>query len=158
MGGRRRVVGGGIVAALLLIQLVPYGHDRTNPPVTGTPQWDSPRTEELARRACFDCHSHQTRWPWYSRVAPVSWRIMSHVSEGRAHLNFSQFDRPQRDADEAAEMVEKGEMPPFDYRWMHPEARFSDAERDELVRGLRATFGDAERGDDHSRRGGEQDD
>ncbi|MCA9729534.1 MAG: heme-binding domain-containing protein [Candidatus Eisenbacteria bacterium] len=141
---RQRLTGsivGALAVALLAIQLVPYGRQHTNPPVTGVPQWDSPRTEELARRACFDCHSHETRWPWYASIAPVSWRVQSHVDEGREHLDFSAFDRVQRHADDAAEMVTEGEMPPWDYAMMHPEARLSDTEKQELIRGLTATFG-----------------
>jgi Haem-binding domain len=140
----RAAVGTG--AVLLLIQVVPYGRNHSNPPVTGTPSWASPRTRELAQRACFDCHSHETRWPWYASIAPVSWRIQHDVDEGRSHLDFSAFDHPQQDARDAAEEVEKGDMPPFDYRWMHAEARLTDEERTELVRGLTSMFGRRERG------------
>ena len=65
-----------VVIALILfgaIQLVPYGHNRSNPPVTGEPAWDSPQTRAYAKQACFDCHSNETIWPWYSYVAPASW-------------------------------------------------------------------------------------
>jgi hypothetical protein len=134
-------VGVVLVGLLAAVQAVPYGRDHVNPPVTGSPAWDSPRTEALARRACFDCHSHETRWPWYASVAPVSWRIQHHVDEGRAELNFAAFDRPQREAREAAGAVREGEMPPWDYRLMHPETRLGEAEKLALVRGLQATFG-----------------
>jgi len=77
------------VIVLIAIQLVPYGHAHTNPPVTGDPQWDSPQTRELAKRACFDCHSNETVWPWYSNIAPVSWLIQHDVDEGRSRMNFS---------------------------------------------------------------------
>ena len=138
----------GVPAFLLLIvvQLVPYGRTHSNPPVTGTPAWDSPETEHLARRACFDCHSHETKWPWYASIAPISWRIQSHVDEGREKLNFSAFDRPQDEADEAAETVRDGEMPPWDYLLAHPEARLSAAEKHALTRGLAATLGEDEKG------------
>ena len=127
--------------AVLLVQLVPYGRSHANPPVTQEPNWDSPRTQELAARACLDCHSNETKWPWYSNVAPVSWRIQNHVDEGRATLNLSRMDRPQEDAHEAAEAVSSGEMPPKDYLLAHPEARLTQAERAELARGLAATLG-----------------
>ena len=107
--------------AVLLVQLVPYGRSHANPPVTQEPNWDSPRTQELAARACLDCHSNETKWPWYSNVAPVSWRIQNHVDEGRATLNLSRMDRPQEEAHEAAEAVSSGEMPPKDYLLAHPE-------------------------------------
>ncbi len=131
-----------VLVAVVGIQFVPGGRDHTNPPVTGSPEWDSPRTEELARRACFDCHSNETKWPWYSHVAPLSWRIQEHVRHGREELNFSEFDRPQRHAHEAAEEVEEGKMPLRDYLLAHPEARLSDGERAELIAGLAATFGE----------------
>ena len=63
------------VGGFLLIQLVPFGRDHTNPPVVQEPNWDSPATRELAQRACFDCHSNETVWPWYSNIAPVSWLV-----------------------------------------------------------------------------------
>ena len=139
-------IAGAAIAAVALIQLVPYGRTHTNPPVTGAPAWDSPRTEELARRACFDCHSNETQWPWWSRVAPVSWRIQTHVLQGRRKLNFSEADRPQEEAGEAAETVKKGAMPPADYAFIHPGARLDALERQELIRGLAATFGEGEGG------------
>jgi len=129
------------LAIVLLIQLVPYGRAHSNPPTTGQPSWDSPETERLARRACFDCHSHETGWPWYASIAPISWRVQSHVDEGRSKLNFSAFDRPQEEAHEAAEAVRNGEMPLWDYVLMHPESRLSAEEKQRLVSGLRATFG-----------------
>ena len=81
-----------LVLLALLIQLIPYGRDHTNPPVMQEPQWDSPQTRALTKRACFDCHSNETVWPWYSNVAPVSWLIYRDVSKGREHFNFSEWD------------------------------------------------------------------
>jgi len=130
-----------LALAFAAIQLVPYGREHGNPRVTGQPRWDSPRTEQLARRACFDCHSNETEWPWYASIAPLSWRIQNHVVEGRRHLNFSEFDRPQDDAHEAADMVRAGEMPPWDYALAHPEARLTAAEQRDLIVGLERTFG-----------------
>ena len=128
--------------AFLLIQLVPYGRDREAPLRIVEPKWDSPRTRELARRACFDCHSNQTRWPWYAWIAPGSWLMQNDVEEGRDHLNFSEFDQRQRNADEAADQVRSGEMPLWQYTLLHPEARLSDTEAEELARGLERTFSD----------------
>jgi hypothetical protein len=130
-----------LLVLFLLMQLYPYGRAHANPPVTGEPDWDSPRTRELALRACGDCHSNETRWPWYSRVAPASWLVQHDVDEAREHLNFSEFDRPQRDADEAAEEVEEGEMPLGKYLWLHPEARLDERERADLIAGLERTLG-----------------
>ncbi len=124
----------------LTLQFVPYGHGRDNPPVTQEPPWDSPRTRELAVRACFDCHSNETRWPWYGYVAPISWLLVHDVEDGRRHLNFSEWQRPQRHAHEAAEEVVEGEMPLWQYELLHGEARLTEAERGELVRGLQRTL------------------
>lgn len=137
---------GGLFAAL---QILPVGAPRDNPPVVVEPAWDSPRTRELFARACADCHSNETRWPWYSRVAPVSWLVAHDVAGGREHLNVSEWNRKQKDAHEAAEEVEEGQMPLPIYLPMHPEARLSPGEKAELVRGLAATFG---RDDGESRR------
>lgn len=144
MSGRRKLVTWifSVLGALFLVaQLLPVGAGRTNPPITGSPNWDSPETEQLVRQACFDCHSNETQWPWYSRIAPISWRVEHHVMEGRSKVNFSEFDRPQKDAHECAEEVEEGKMPLRDYAFLHPESRLSVAERETLVQGLKATFG-----------------
>ena len=135
-----------LVGLFVLAQAVPYGRDHSNPPVRQEPQWDSPETRALAARACFDCHSNESEWPWYSNVAPVSWLVQRDVDEGREHLNFSEWDRPQDHADDAAGQVEEGEMPPWFYLPLHADARLSDAEREALVKGLRATLGDSDGG------------
>ena len=122
------------------IQFVPTPVSRINPPVQAEPQWDSPATREAFYRACGDCHSNQTTWPWYSRVAPVSWLIASDVAEGRGRLNVSEWNRRQRAADEAAQSVIEGEMPLPIYLIMHPNARLSTAERHALALGLGASF------------------
>ena len=67
------------VIVFAAIQLVPFGHDHTNPPVVAEPAWDSPETRAFAVTACFDCHSNQTVWPWYSNIAPVSWLVQRDV-------------------------------------------------------------------------------
>lgn len=136
-------IGFGVLGTLLVIQLVPYGRDHRNPPVTSEPTWDAPETRALARQACFDCHSNETEWPAYSRVAPVSWLIQRDVAKGRAVLNFSEWQRPQEEAKEAAEEVLEGEMPLRMYQLMHAHARLSAPEREQLARGLQRTLGRA---------------
>jgi len=131
-----------LAAVFALIQLVPYGRDHTNPSTRVEPQWSSPEVRALAVRACFDCHSNQTVWPWYSHVAPVSWLAQRDTMEGREKLNFSEWNRPQDEADEAAEELRSGEMPMWFYKLPHPEARFSDAEREQLARGFTQMFGE----------------
>ncbi|MCC7369238.1 MAG: heme-binding domain-containing protein [Chloroflexi bacterium] len=123
----------------LAIQLVPYGRPGPNPPVRVEPRWDSPTTRQLAARACFDCHSNETTYPWYSYVAPVSWLVARDVTEGRAKLNFSEWDLPQREAGEAAKELQKGKMPMPIYLPTHPEAGLADDEKRALIRGLQAT-------------------
>ena len=141
-----------LAALLLLIQLVPYGRAHENPAVRAEPKWDSPAVHELAQRACFNCHSNETKWPWYSWVAPMSWLVQSDVEEGRHHLNFSEWDREQKHAEHAAEMVEEGEMPPWFYLPLHPEAKLTADEKKQLIDGFEAMFGREEakdRGRDH---------
>jgi hypothetical protein len=129
-----------VLGLVLVAQLVPYGRNHSNPPVVAEPTWNSPTTRGLAERACFDCHSNQTRWPWYSHVAPMSWLVQNHVDEGREVLNFSDWNRGNSEADEAAKTVREREMPPRSYLLLHPEARLTDAERDLLARGLDASL------------------
>lgn len=134
----------GLFALVLLIQLVPYGRNHTNPPVLSEPGWDSPQTRELARRACFDCHSNQTVWPWYSQIAPMSWLIQKDVDEGREKMNFSEWGRAGgergQETDEIGEVIREGKMPPSSYLLLHPNARLSQAEKEALIRGLESSL------------------
>ena len=130
-----------ILAGFILLQLIPYGRNHTNPPVVSEPNWDSPRTKELAQRACFDCHSNETVWPWYSNIAPGSWLIYRDVVEGRSQLNFSDWNNSSSRAGEAPEIVMEGEMPPLQYLIIHKNANLTTAEREELAKGLAATLG-----------------
>jgi len=147
----------GTVALLALIQLVPYGRDHSNPSVVAEPAWDSPRTRALFFRACRDCHSNQTEWPWYASLAPASWLVYHDVQEGRSKLDVSRWGRGKQHADEAAGMVRKGEMPPWYYLAAHPEARLDEADERDLIRGLVATFGD-ESGREHEHEHDDDDD
>jgi mono/diheme cytochrome c family protein len=139
---RRRI----LVACLglgLAIQLVPY-RPKSNPTVLAEPTWNSERTRELFFRACKDCHSNETEWPWYAQIAPGSWLMRWDVDEARSHFNVSEWGRKKNHGDEAAEQVRNGDMPLWYYRPLHPQAQLSDHEREALVAGLVATFGDAE--------------
>lgn len=116
---------------LLAIQLVPV--DRRNPPV----ETEVPATAEaraVLRRACYDCHSNESVWPWYSRVAPISWLVARDVHEGRKELNFSTWNRlapnqQNKARRESWKEVEEGEMPMWFYLPIHPEARLSAVDR-----------------------------
>ena len=129
-----------VVAAVvlaLLIQLIPLPGRNNNPPVVAEPNWDSPQTRALAKRACFDCHSNETVWPWYSYVAPVSWLIYNDVMEGRSKMNFSDWNRGyQPSIGEIIGELQEGGMPLPQYLLMHPEARLTSAEKQQLITGF----------------------
>lgn len=131
----------GLVAIFVLMQFLIFlpSFAHSNPEVTYTIQWDSERTETLVRTACFDCHSNETEWPWYSFIAPPSLLIGRDVNEGRDELNFSTGHR--LDVGEMIEVIQEGEMPPAIYTIMHPGADFDESEKAALIAGLRATFG-----------------
>ena len=135
--------GAGLLGIALAIQVVPYGRDHSNPPVTREPAWDSQTTRDLAKRACFDCHSNETEWPAYASLAPASWLVQHDVTEARGALNFSEWHRPQKEAKDASGEVLQREMPPAAYRLMHAHARLSAAEMDRLANGLIKTIGAA---------------
>ena len=136
----------GLLGAFVAIQFVPYGRNHVNPPTVNEPTWDSTATRALAKQACFDCHSNETEWPPYARIAPASWLVQNDVIEGRAVLNFSEWQRPQEKSSDASEELLDGEMPPALYRLMHAHARLSNADRDRLARGLAKTLGASHHG------------
>jgi hypothetical protein len=148
-----------IIVFFVLIQLVPFGRTHVNPPVVQEPKWDSPQTRALAVRACFDCHSNETAYPWYSNVAPVSWLVQRDINEGRQRLNFSDINGTQRTRggedregggegfgggrreNEIGRVIQNGSMPPWYYIIQHPSASLSDQEKQQLIQGLQATLG-----------------
>jgi mono/diheme cytochrome c family protein len=140
----------GVIALVVFaaIQVIPVNRD--NPPVVREPVWDSPQTRDLAAGACFDCHSNETRWPWYAHIAPVSWLTWYDATEGREDLNFSEWDRfdhaedvdpddpfpPKTLSERIGDEIRSGRMPPGTYQLMHAEARLSDADKEALIAGL----------------------
>jgi Haem-binding domain len=159
-GRRRRILlraGLGLFAVAVFLQLVPYGRDHTNPPVTEDAPWPDGRARELATAACYDCHSNQTRWPPQSYVAPFSWLLTRDVEQGRDELNFSTWDEDDGEADDAAEAVADGSMPPRRYVLVHPDAALSEQERQVLVTALEAMDRARGGGDGSGRRGGDED-
>jgi hypothetical protein len=94
--------------------------------------------------AAIQFHSNETVWPWYSNIAPLSWLVQRDVDEGRRKTNFSESNRPQKNARESAETVQKGTMPP----WYYPWARLSPAERHELIQGLAVSVGDPQKAEE----------
>ncbi len=127
---------GVLAGALIVAQFI--RPERTNPPSDPSASFEAiakPPQEVAAvlRRACGDCHSNQTVWPWYSRVAPVSWLVASDVKEGRAELNFSQWntyspETARKKLGKICEEVRDGEMPPMYYLPMHRDAKVTPAE------------------------------
>ena len=130
-----------LIVGFGLIQLVPYGRDHTNPPVSSEPAWDSAQTKALAQKACFDCHSNETVWPWYSSIAPGSWLIYRDVVRGRSRMNFSVWPAIGGGGlmARAAQKVAQGKMPPLRYTLAHSGARLSDAEKLQLIAGFKAS-------------------
>lgn len=127
----------GILVLLIVIQFIPI--ERSNPPVSVEPVWDSPATRTYAQRSCFDCHSNQTRWPFYSYVAPVSWLVASDVKEGREHLNFSEWNN-SFNIEEIIEEIQEDKMPLNYYVWIHPSAKLSSQDKQKFIKGLKNTF------------------
>lgn len=132
---------GGAVLLFGIAQIIPYGKNHDNPEVVQEVNWDSQQTKELFYRACGDCHSNATNWPWYSNVAPVSWLVTRDVQEGRENFNVSMWDHQEiNKGDFAAYQLEKGKMPPFGYLLNHPEAKLGTVDKKNLVSGLKKTF------------------
>jgi Haem-binding domain len=131
------------VAGGIALQLVPYGRNQVNPPVVKEPSWDTPATRALVKRACFNCHSHETVWPWYAKIAPASWLVYHDVVEARAELNFSNWQDgmiPGESPGLIQMKVLADKMPPIQYRLAHPEARLTAAEKQQLIKGLTITI------------------
>lgn len=141
-------------AVLGAMQLVPYGWSHPNPPVTADAPWPSGRARALARAACYDCHSNEVDWPAYSYVAPFSWLVRRDVEGGRDELNFSRWDEDDGEADDAAEAVADGSMPPGRYELLHPSARLSADEAAEVVAALEAMDESRRRGPENGDRRG----
>jgi hypothetical protein len=130
-----------VIAVFALLQLTNIG--RTDPPVvpghdllsTNAPP---PQVTAMLRAACYDCHSYETRWPWYGHVAPVSWWLNGHVSDARRSLNFSEWPHgdSQREAkkwNRISDSVRDGGMPLPSYARIHRAARLTDDQRKQLA-------------------------
>ena len=129
---KERIIIGGIVALVggfILLQLLPI-EDAGNPPVIREPLWDSPETRQLADAACYDCHSNNTTYPWYSNIQPMGWLLANHIKEGKAELNFNEFGsyserRQQSKLKSIAGQVKENEMPLASYTMLHKNARLT---------------------------------
>ncbi|HEX2997400.1 MAG TPA: heme-binding domain-containing protein [Anaerolineales bacterium] len=131
---------GALVVIFLLIQLVPFGHTRTNPPVVSEPNWSSPQARALVKEHCFQCHSNETDWTWYSNIAPGSWLIANDVIEAREQFNFSDWNNNPGELDEMVEEIEEGDMPPIQYWIAHPGSRMNEQQKQELIAALKSSI------------------
>ena len=130
----------GVTLAVIVMGVQLVRPEKINPPVDTARTLQAhaqvpPEVYAILKRACYDCHSNETRWPWYSNVAPVSWFVIDHVNHGRKHLNFSDWAQSGRHSekqdlqaqlDEIIEEVKSRNMPLSSYLPLHPEAKLSD--------------------------------
>nr|WP_315027014.1 heme-binding domain-containing protein [uncultured Chryseobacterium sp.] len=143
-----------ILVAFIMIQFFPI--DKTNPPPTPgmdflTIKKAPDHIAKTIRTSCYDCHSNETKYPWYANISPASWFVKNHIDEGRKHLNFSTFAvyEPQRQLDklkECIEMIEKKEMPLESYYIGHQNAKLTDDQRTVLTNYFKRVKEDTERG------------
>jgi cytochrome c551/c552 len=127
-----------LIGIILLMQLIQP--EKTNPPVDTTITLKAPKeVMQILKRACYDCHSYETIWPWYSNIAPLSWSIASHVKDGREAVNFSKWEEIQDEIKikrlkRAIKTVNNGMMPLSSYLFLHPEATLSKEDKEVLIR------------------------
>ena len=129
-------IGLALLVALVAIQFVPV--ERTNPAVEADVP-TAPELKSVLRRACYDCHSNETRWPWYGYVAPVSWWLAKDVREGRREVNFSVWNqftgsRRARKFKEIVEQVEGNKMPQWYYVLVHRDAKLSAGDKEMILK------------------------
>ena len=134
----RGLIAGAVV--FLVLQLLPFGRIEQRP-VTREAPWPTEEARQLAKAACYDCHSNEPKLEWFDRIAPGSWIVAEHVAEGRLELNFSEWDRYADEADDAADTLEDDEMPLREYELLHPKARLTDQEKRTLIDALQQLEG-----------------
>lgn len=127
-----------IIMAVAFIAIQFYRPSRTNPPVVAAETLESQmqipqNVHEILRRSCYDCHSNETSWIWYSNIAPLSWGIVDHVNSGRDEMNFSKWaafspEKKSRKLEEICQEIESREMPHYQYLWLHWDANMSEQE------------------------------
>ena len=140
-----------IFLLLLFLFIQSFRIDKTTQPVNPTTDFiavTAANTDvaNLLKTACYDCHSNQPAYPWYTNIAPVSWWVKHHIDEGSHHLNFSEWGtysekRKDHKMEECIEMVEEDEMPMAYYTWMHKEAKLTDAQKLKLIEYFKAVKG-----------------
>jgi hypothetical protein len=134
--GRKNLKIAVMIFVLVILLMQAFRIDKTNPPPQGEISADL-AVRPILQRACYNCHSNQTVWPWYSNLAPASWLLASDVKGGRSHVNFSEWKAYSR-TDQSHKLaaisdeVRNGEMPPWYYTLVHTEARLSPAEQNNV--------------------------
>ena len=133
------------IALILLVVVIQFVRiDKTNPEViiendfihqTNPPE----HIKEMIRTSCYDCHSNESKYPWYTNLAPISWWVKQHINEGRDELNFSEWGsyKPKRQKhklEECYELIEEDEMPLYSYTLVHGDANLSLEQKDELIK------------------------
>lgn len=134
-----------LLAILVIIQF--FRIDKSTPPTDPVKDFIGVEVppagvEKTLRTACYDCHSHETEYPWYAEIAPVSWWLADHIEEGREHLNYSVWSdysikRKKHKIEEMIHEVEDGEMPLSSYTLSHSDANLSDQQKEELITWLK---------------------
>lgn len=132
-----------LLVLFIVIQFYPDGIPRENPPVETVVEWPDMQAKDLFYAACADCHSHETKWPWYSYVAPVKWAVKNHVVDGRRHFNIS-VQGYGKDPHEAGEVIREDFMPMEQYVWLHSEAKLTPEQKELLAGTLEKMFGKEE--------------
>ncbi len=117
-----------LIVILIGIQFIPV--ERTNPPVTSEISVPE-NVKVILKKACYDCHSNETNWVWYTKVAPMSFLAAKDVNDGRRHLNFSEWDgnNESKYKEEIWEEIRDEKMPPWQYKIMHSDAKLSQEEK-----------------------------
>ncbi|MBE3032797.1 MAG: heme-binding domain-containing protein, partial [Actinobacteria bacterium] len=131
---------GTLLGVFVLIQFAPYGRDHSNPPVTAPFKWSSAQAKAIAKRSCYDCHSNKTKWWWALKIAPFSWLAQHDISDGRARVNFSEWNGGLS-AQELQHALDGG-MPPLQFTLLHPAAKLSVAEKQQLLAGFQQSLAD----------------
>jgi hypothetical protein len=148
LAGREKaiwLIGALLLSGWMLAQFIPIWRlepsmDPRNPPVKHSLYWSSPEADALMHNICYECHSNETVYPIYTRIAPVSWIAAQHVNEGRSHLNFSEQPLEAISPDLLIAYIQADLMPPPLYRSVHPEANLTPAQKIILIEGIRHTF------------------
>ena len=136
-----KIIAGIFLAALVLIQFIPVDYNQ-NDTVPQTDFMSVNKVPEAIQKkiqvSCYDCHSNNTQYPWYNRVQPVAWFLEDHIKEGKAELNFNEWDslssrRKTSKLRSIIKQIESGEMPLDSYTLIHRDAKFSKEETEEII-------------------------